>query len=166
MTLIYTFTLQKKQTIEIIHLNQAQYWLPVISQSFHGRDIFAPVAAHLSIGVKLAELGVSINDPVLLQIPEPVKTEEGWRGQIMHIDTFGNFATNLTQKEIGSSVNVQVKYKGRKIQKMVRTYGGGRPGELIAMLNSSGYLAICLVNGNAAVKLHAQIGDKVSIQEN
>jgi S-adenosylmethionine hydrolase len=67
--------------IEIVHTDKPQYWLPEVSQVFHGRDIFSPIGAHLAAGVPLAELGTPIADPVLLALPQPQPTEKGWRGE-------------------------------------------------------------------------------------
>ncbi len=163
LTLVYTTALEKKHPIKIVQLNQTRYWLPVVSRTFQGRDIFAPVAAHLARGVKLDEVGVVISDPVLLDIPKPFKISTGWRGQILHIDHFGNLATNLTIKELGSLLDFQVKYKDKFVTRLVKTYGEGKEGELIAILDSFGYLALNVVNGSAQQTLQAKIGDEVFI---
>ncbi len=75
-----------RETVEIFHTNRPGYWLPQVSNVFHGRDIFAPIAAHLARGVPLVELGERINDPVRARIPDPLLIGEGWRGQVVQID--------------------------------------------------------------------------------
>ena len=72
--------------VEIVHTNKPQYWLPEVSQIFHGRDIFSPVGAHLAAGVSLAELGTPIDDPILLSLPQPQRMENGWRGEVSFIE--------------------------------------------------------------------------------
>ncbi len=81
--------------VEIVHLKEAKFFLPEVSATFHGRDIFAPVAAHLANGVPLANLGPAILDPVRLSMPKPEKTAQGWLAHITVIDIFGNCTTDL-----------------------------------------------------------------------
>src|SRR5512138_481516 len=86
---------QKQEPVEFVHLNNPKYWLPKISRTFHGRDVFAPVGAYLANGASLNALGPRINDPVRLELPQPVKTDVGWAAHVIMIDTFGNLATDL-----------------------------------------------------------------------
>jgi S-adenosylmethionine hydrolase len=164
ITLVYEEVKEKARPIDIVHLNQPKYWLEKTSHSFHGRDILAPVAAHLANGVCLSKLGTPINDPVLLRIPTPEKIEQGWRGEVLQIDSFGNLATNFTLKEFGKASNIQLRFKERNIHTTVKTFGEGNPGELIAMFDSAGYLALAVVNGNASKELHAKVGDWLEMQ--
>jgi len=150
--------------LQVVHLDQPEYWLPEISNVFHGRDIFAPVAAHLANGVPLADLGTPISDPALIEIPQPQRTERGWRGIILQIDVFGNLATNLgPQHFLTTGSDVQIHLGGEVIHGLVRAFGDGKPGELVALFDSSGMLDICVVNGNAAKRLQAQVGNPVEI---
>ncbi|HEY2980076.1 MAG TPA: SAM-dependent chlorinase/fluorinase, partial [Anaerolineales bacterium] len=80
----------EKWACEYVKLDKPKFWLPVVSHVFHGRDIFSPVAAHLARGVPLTDLGTPFIDPVRLPLPKPEKTASGWRGEIVHIDHFGN----------------------------------------------------------------------------
>jgi hypothetical protein len=145
--------------IEIVHLTNPRYWLEDISAIFHGRDIFAPVAAHLAAGVSLSDLGPPVTDPVLIHIPQPERTTTGWRGTILHVDAFGNLSTNLERRHFSSSPSVEIRLAEARIRGLVRTFGDGRPGELVALFDSSGMLSICVVNGNAATRLGVVIGD-------
>ena len=70
-----------------------------VSHVFHGRDIFSPVAAHLANGVSLPDLGTEFADPVRLQLPQPQRISNGWRGEIIHVDHFGNLASNIRVRE-------------------------------------------------------------------
>jgi S-adenosyl-L-methionine hydrolase (adenosine-forming) len=153
----------KSEHIEFVHLDQPQYWLPEVTSVFHGRDIFAPVAAHLAQGVVLNSLGTPISDPIRLEIPKPTRALHGWFGQVIHIDHFGNLATNLYGPHIDQAGNVMVKINGQKITGLVSTFGERPPGSLVALLDSSGSLAISVVNGSAAGYLHASIGDTIEI---
>jgi|SRR5215216_1495058 len=153
---------------EFVELNKNKYWLPNVSFVFHGRDIFSPVAAHLANGVPLPELGTRLTDPVRLELPKPEKTKDGWRGQVIHIDHFGNISSNIRTENIGDAVdqkeNIIVYINGIEIKGMVSTFGERPVGELIALLGSTGNLGIAVVNGNAAAKFGAKIGDEIIVK--
>jgi S-adenosylmethionine hydrolase len=146
-----------------IALNKTHYWLPQVSNSFHGRDIFAPVAAHLANGVKLEELGDPFKNPVLITIPVPQKTEDGWLGQVMQVDHFGNLVTNITREQLKPDTGVTISVKNTTINEVVATFGSKPAGELIAMFDSSGHLAISVVNGNAAERLDVSADEIVRL---
>jgi S-adenosyl-L-methionine hydrolase (adenosine-forming) len=162
-TVLFEHARQQGEKIQIIHLDRPRYWLSEISNVFHGRDIFAPVAAHLANGIPLVELGTPISDPYLLEIPQPQAIEGGWRGSVMHIDAFGNLGTNLERRHVPQDAAVQVNLCGDTIQGIVRTFGEGQPGQLIALFDSSARLSVCVVNGSAAQKLQARVGDRVEV---
>jgi S-adenosylmethionine hydrolase len=155
--------IEKKDLIEFIHLDQPQYWLPEVTNVFHGRDIFAPVAAHLAEGIPLNLLGMPISDPIRLEIPKPIRTPHGWYGKVIHVDHFGNLSTNLHGFHINQTKEVMVTIKGEKIVGLVSTFGERPPGTLVALVDSSGSLAISVVNGNAAQFLRASVGDNVEV---
>lgn len=148
---------------QFIHLDRSQYWLPEISKVFHGRDIFSPVAAHLANGVPLAELGSPIQDPRLLEFPQPQRVGAGWRGEIIQVDNFGNLSTNLTRQNLAGMSPVVVRIAGRQIRGLVNTFGDAQPGELVAMFGEADDLAISIVNGNAAAALSVGIGEPVEV---
>ena len=88
---------------EFVHLNKPEFWLSTISHVFHGRDIFAPVAAHIASGVLLKQMGDPFDNPVRLVLPKPQKTSTGWIGEIIHIDHFGNLASNIRLEDLGET---------------------------------------------------------------
>jgi len=149
--------------VEIFKLDQPRYWRPEISHVFHGRDIFAPVAAHLAQGVPLAVLGSSIIDPVLLPLSPIEHTPDGLRGEITHVDHFGNIATNIRADDLAGLGQVTVRARNAEIAGLVQTFGDRPPGELIAFINSAGELAVAVVNGNAGQRLGARAGDVVEV---
>jgi hypothetical protein len=161
MTFLYQRARQQGHLIQCVHLDEPGFWLPQVSPVFHGRDIFAPVGAHLAKGAPLLELGTLIDDPVLLQIPTPQKIVNGWRGEVIHIDRFGNLATNIEAGHIQAAERVVVRIGGATIQGLVNAYGEGQPGELVALIDSAQYLSIGLVNGSAQKALGATVGDQV-----
>ena len=151
------------ERLKFIHLDRPQYWLPEVSHVFHGRDIFAPAAAHLAAGVALEALGSPITDPVRIILPQAVRTASGWRGEVIHIDHFGNISTNIRQEQLGFPYRMKLRLCGVEIDGLVRTFGERVPGELVALYGSTGNLLACVVNGSAAQRLGANIGDTCEV---
>jgi S-adenosylmethionine hydrolase len=152
-----------KQPTSFVHLDRPEYWLSEVSNVFHGRDVFAPVAAHLAAGVPFSSLGSPINDPVRLDIPKAKEIEGGWIGQVIHIDHFGNLSTNLNASHLNTPKEVMINIKGEQINGLVSTFGERPRGSLVALLDSSGSLAISVVNGSASMVLNASVGDKIEV---
>jgi hypothetical protein len=156
--------------LEFVRLDQSVYWLPQVSHVFHGRDIFAPVAAHLAAGVALRALGSPVDDPVVLELPRPRRFRNRWEGEVIHIDHFGNVASNIRAEDLGDALLekelMQVRIGSTRISGLVNTFGERPAGEAVALLGSTGNLIVSVVNGNAAVSLGAAVGDAfhVSIQ--
>ena len=160
----------QEQRVEWVHLTNPEYWMPHISAVFHGRDIFAPVAAHLANGALLSALGEPVHDPVRLALPQPQPTagdkppdHGGWSAQVIHIDRFGNLATNLRREQIDPAQAIIINIKGMEIQGVVQAYGEGVPGELVALFDSGDLLSIAVVNGDAARTFQVKVGDPVDI---
>ena len=151
------------QAVEWVHLTRPEYWLPQVSAVFHGRDVFAPVAAHLASGIPLNRLGEPIHDPLRLALPQPQRTVRGWSAQVLHIDRFGNLATNLRRDQVEPAQAMDIHIKGKVIQGVVQAYGEGAPGELVALFDSSDFLSIAVVNGDAAQMFQAKAGDPVEV---
>jgi S-adenosylmethionine hydrolase len=153
---------------EFIELKRPQYWLPDISHVFHGRDIFSPVAAHLATGVPLSELGPSFDNPVVLELPKPEKMEDGWWGEVIHIDHFGNVSTNIRIENLVDAMNekenINVRLNEIEINGMVDTFGERPVGELVALIGSTGNLGIAVVNGSAQQRLGSKVGDRVEVK--
>jgi len=152
--------------VEIVHLTNENYWLPDVSQTFHGRDIFAPVAAHLAKGIVLRNLGPVIEDPVRLSLPAAERTSSGWRAHVTVVDVFGNLTTDLPaaflqEKAIREAVLFRL--KGREVHGLVSYYGACSPGELVALVDSENFIELAMVNGSAALSLQAQVGDIVEV---
>ncbi len=164
LTLWLEKSLNSGEKTQIVHLDQPEFWLKQVSASFHGRDIFAPVGAHLAAGMPLEMLGSPVSDPVRLIMPQPQRIPDGWLGEIVHIDHFGNCATNIGKAQLDPERAANIKIADREIHGMVKSYGERQPGDLVAMLDSDGRLAISIVNGNAAFLLQAQVGDHVEVK--
>lgn len=166
ITIAYNRVSQAGGKIEIYALDKPEFWLPEVSDTFHGRDIFAPVGAHLALGKDPAMLGTLISDPVLLDLPAPRRLSGGLRGEVVHIDTFGNLWTNIRTEDLIGQAVVAVRVRETDIQGLVRTFGERPVGDLVAYINSDGSLSIAVVNGSAARRLEARTGDAVSVTTN
>lgn len=163
LTPLYEIAENDGLPLEIVHTNDPEYWLEDISNVFHGRDIFSPVAAHWAAGVELTDLGEVIEDPVRLQSPKPRKVSKGIFGQIAHIDQFGNLISNIHRNDVGSAQVASVDVYGVRIEGLVRTFGEREPGSMIALFSSNDFLTISVVNGNAAKELDAATGDPFEV---
>jgi S-adenosylmethionine hydrolase len=150
-------------SVEIVHLDQPRFWLKDISNVFHGRDIFSPAAAHLANGVRLGDLGSPVADPVHLRLPQPERLENGWRGEVVAVDHFGNLSTNFLPHHLLDLPTPFIHVGGRVITGLVRTFGDRPPGELVALIDSDGSLAIAVAQGSAARLLGVGTGAPVEI---
>jgi S-adenosyl-L-methionine hydrolase (adenosine-forming) len=165
---IFTLVIEKAEslhdTIQVVHLDNNAYWLPEISRVFHGRDIFAPVAAHLALGACLEQMGTQVDDPVRIDVPRPQSIPGGGlRGQVTEIDTFGNLITNIGQSQLLPLGEVRVHIAGEQIDSIMKTFGDRPTGVLAAFIGTSQDLVISAVDGNASAILSASIGDEVEV---
>jgi S-adenosylmethionine hydrolase len=150
--------------LKAVSITNPRFWRELVSPTFHGRDIFAPVAAHLSLGTPIREFGKSITSLVRLPIPQSRREEDGSLvGQVSHIDSFGNLTTNIKSDRLPSGgQTVIVEIANQRINQLSRTYAKGKG--LLALIGSSDYLEIALTGGSAAGFLHAKIGDEVKVK--
>jgi hypothetical protein len=148
---------------QMVELNKPEYWLPAPSSVFHGRDIFAPVAAHLARGIRLDQLGEPITYPCLLSYPQPVRTAEGWTGEVVAVDHFGNLSTNILDTHLVGSTPPVIGIAGKTIHGLVKTFGDRPAGELVALIGTDHDLSISIVNGNAQSELGVSVGDQISV---
>lgn len=150
--------------VELVELTQPEFWLPAVSHTFHGRDIMAPVAAHLAAGVALERLGppASIESLTPLPWPEPVATTGQIAGQVLSIDPFGNLISNIPAELLPPNVKksrLRVSCAGVEATGLLRTYGDRGEGEWIALVGSDGMLELAIARGNAARQLGAKVDD-------
>jgi S-adenosylmethionine hydrolase len=162
-TLLYLQAERLGQPVHAVELDQPRYWLSQVSFVFHGRDIFAPVAAHLASGVDLGDLGSPLADPLRLEMPQPLRLKDGWRCQVMAVDYFGTLQLNLTRSDLGEAQIKQVSLAGEKIDGLCHAFGDRSPGSLMALMDSSDHLSIAVVNGSAAARLKAVPGLEVFV---
>ena len=155
---------------ELYEITNQKLMMPEVSPTFHGRDIMAPVAAHLSLGVKPSEVGPELKGIKLLKLPRPTATETEVRGHIMSVDDFGNLVTNIDASTIskfarvGEDLVVTVRNKVLTV-KFARTFGEVRLGGYLCYVGSSGMLELAKNMGDLANELNIKIGDKLTIQK-
>jgi hypothetical protein len=148
-------------------LTNEKYFLSRVSSTFHGRDLFAPVAAHLSLGVGPEAFGKVVHRWEALGFRTPVVKRGGLVGEFFHIDTFGNLISNIDERQLSdfSGKNpVTVRVKDQTILGLRKGYWEGGKGEPIALFGSGGFLEISIREGNAAKRLRVRKGDLVRVQ--
>jgi S-adenosylmethionine hydrolase len=148
---LFSYIYDREPSHRTFHVTSNRYFRPSVSSTFHGRDIFAPVAAALSNGVAPEEFGMLIDDEVRLpSLETPLR--------IIHIDRFGNCITNITRDLSPGEIVV----KGKTISEIRQFYGEGDDRSLFAIWGSAGFLEISVNGGSAAKVLGAARGDEIS----
>ncbi len=146
-------------------VEQPLFWRRRVSATFHGRDVFAPVAAHLSKGVPPARMGPRCKDPIRYELPLPECVEGNLlRAEVIYVDRFGNLITNIGEDAPVFREGIVIRIRGREIKGISRSYDAVRKGELLAICGSSGYLEISVNGGDASRKLGARRGTTLSVK--
>jgi S-adenosylmethionine hydrolase len=167
---VLSFIHQRESNVEVRHASAEQYFLHPVSNTFHGRDVFAPVAAWLSNGVEMEQLGGVVRDWVDLSLPLARRVNQRRvEGAVMKVDKFGNLITNVSPKDVpelfaADSPRFRITVEEHKITRLYSSYSAGGTSELFAILGSSGYLEVCRNLGSAADALHATRGTGVKIE--
>jgi S-adenosylmethionine hydrolase len=156
------------------HITAEHYFLNPVSQTFHGRDVFAPVAASLAKSLQTEAFGEEITDFVRFTLPRPkadgaASAPAGkLKGVVLRVDAFGNLLTNFTPEDLPASVAAEGKIKiqigNARIENFAPTFAQGKPNEPIALIGSSGFLEIAVNRGNAARTLGANRGAEVTLE--
>jgi hypothetical protein len=163
---IFSFVYARESDIRVFHITRDEFFRHPVSATFHGRDVFAPVAAHLSRGVKPEEIGEEISDYVRLEIPRPAQVGQSViEGQVIHIDHFGNCVTNLTEAELEpgkTSPGTRLYFGGQEISQFGLSFSeAANRNELFAYPGSAGFWEIALWCDSAAKFVNARCGDEV-----
>ncbi len=179
---LFTYVLAEAEEWRAVELRDPAYRLPQVSGTFHGRDIFAPAAAHLARGVPMERLGPPVPDPVLLPLPRLEVREDRLEGEVLYIDRFGNVVTSIGRLRWAgnglvldaafrraapplrlAAAGAVVKVGGRTIHGVRRTYGEVAVGESLALVGSTGFLEIAVRQGDAARTLGVRPGDPITL---
>ena len=157
--------LREKHTVRL--LENEKYFRQPVSRTFHGRDIFSPVAAHLAAGLSPQRLGKPIRDYVQSAFARPRRAaKNAWAGHVLHLDAFGNVVTNFHVDDIPhlSDRDLSVRIGRRRVRQRAHNYAERPAGELFAIIGSGGYLEISVNQGSAASVLGCQSGAAVDLQ--
>ena len=163
---VLLLAVERQGITSIREITNTKLMLQQVSRTFHGRDVFAPAAAHLANGLPPAEVGPEIRD---VKKPEfsKVKCAKGTlTGEVLHIDRFGNIITNVSKEEL-ANINIKdclnVASKCKVTLKFGKTYAEAKPKEALALIGSHGYVEIAVNQGSAAEKFNAKPGDKIKL---
>jgi len=155
-----------REPAKVRHITNERYFRKPVSRTFHGRDVFAPVAAHLAKGVLPAKFGKPIDDHLRLSFEKPTRTgKRNWTGAILKVDRFGNLITNLhiddfpdiRTRAFGLNVGLQI------VTRLALTFTECAPGELFVLEGSSGYLEVATNQGSAAKSLGCGAGSPIEL---
>ena len=162
LSLVY----EREERISVRHITAEHYFHQPVSNTFHGRDIFASVAAYLSKGVEPVKFGEEITDYVRFVAPKPkAVSPNSWKGLVLKTDKFGNLITNISAKDIPQFASAKFKITVGKteVTKLCSSYAEGAQGEIFAILGSSGFLEISTNRGAASRQTGADKGSEVTI---
>ncbi len=165
LSLVY----EREESVEVRHITSEHYFLNPLSQTFHGRDVFAPVAGWLSKGVEVDKFGDPITDFAKFSSPRPKQAGDGLiKGVVIRVDKFGNLITNISPQDVPqlfgeNPPSFKILINQQEITRLLDSYAAGKPSELFAILGSSGYIEISTNRGSAAKTLNAGRGVEVGI---
>ena len=165
---VLSHVLGESSAHRVVALDNAAYWLSEISNTFHGRDIFAPVAAHLSCGISLSQFGNAANNLVRLPIPTPQVKTTTIVGSVIWADRFGNLITNVTLdmlESFGMDSGFVIRAGKAEIYQLNCAYAESEKDKCLAIIGSSGYLEISVNHGSAARVLGLKCDDVIEIRK-
>jgi S-adenosyl-L-methionine hydrolase (adenosine-forming) len=164
---VFTRVLESDSQAQVFEAAEGKFLLPKISDTFHGRDVFAPVTAYLARGVHPQEIGPPVTDPRRLEIPVPRIWKDQIRGEVIHVDSFGNIVTNISRRQFVESVGdrrFRIFINGRTIDRIHRNYEEQERGRMLALFGSSDLLEVAVAGGRADRRIGAGKGDTVLVQ--
>ena len=161
---VLSYVTQQSSDWEAVAITEPQFWRSEVSSTFHGRDILAPVAARLSLGMPPADFGEAITSVNMLPLSRPSQATDGSiEGHIIHIDSFGNLTTDIKSGDLPKGERaLTIEVGGQLISGLSRTYAEGSG--LLALIGSDGYLEIAVKDSSASAFLAAEVGDKVIVK--
>jgi S-adenosylmethionine hydrolase len=165
LSLVY----ERDPNVVVRHANVEHYYLQPVSKTFHGRDVFAPVAAWLSKNGQTSSMGDEILDYKKFALPKPKGSNGVLKGIVMRVDTFGNLVTNFRPEDLVEDARQHGKVKFQvgthAVTRMVETFALGKAGEPVAYVGSSGYVEIAVNKGNASRNLALGRGAAVTLEK-
>jgi len=165
LSLVY----EREPNIEVRHITSEHYFLNPVSNTFHGRDVFAPTAGWLSKGVEVDKFGEPVTDFTKFASPRPKKVKDGFiKGVTLKVDKFGNLITNITPQDVPelfteNPPSFKIMVNQQEVTRLGASYSVGKPSELFAIVGSSGYLEISTNRGSAAKTLNVGRGAEIGL---
>jgi len=156
----------RERPSKIIGIENEQFWLPSVSTTFHGRDIMAPVAARLSLGLSPDELGPPVAQLAELPWPEVQRVANHIDGEVIEVDSFGNLITNITREMLGglpTDESVKITCDEHETHGIFATYSDQPPMTLVALIGSDDRLELAIVDENASIMLGVKAGVPVRV---
>jgi S-adenosylmethionine hydrolase len=160
---VLSWALTKEKIRSVHRLENANYFLRPVSHTFHGRDIFAPVAAHLSCGLPVRKLGPAQKNFVRLPWPQPRMRGNRIEGEVVFIDRFGNAITNIEHADWDAQSRLEVFLGRRRLCQMKAFYQSVPAGQAVAVPGASGFMEIAVNGGSAAKRFGLKVGDQISV---
>jgi S-adenosyl-L-methionine hydrolase (adenosine-forming) len=164
---VFSYIYQREHVNRIVHFNEPHYFRQPVSNTFHGRDVFAPCAGYVSKLVDWNKMGVEISDPVRFNTPTPVvASDKQIRGHVLHVDRFGNIITNITTTELTperAQAGARVRIGKHEATRVLNTYAEANQGELFAYFGSTGFLELAMPRQSAARMIEARRGLEVEV---
>lgn len=164
---VLSLVFEREGDVVVRNANAEHYYLQPVSNTFHGRDVFAPVAAWLAKGTQAASMGEEIADYKKFAMPRPKETGGELKGVVLRVDNFGNLITNFRRDDLpagtGENGIIQLQAGAHAIHRLVSTFGEGQAGEAFAYVGSSGFIEIAMNKGNAARTLGIGRGTAVTL---
>jgi len=160
---VLKYVFDKSPNLAVVSATNTDYFLPHSSQTFHGRDIFAPVAAHLSLGVPIEAFGSRITDYLKGDIALPNKSDKKISGEIVYIDHFGNCISNISKKDFDPALLSEINIKHFQFEKLSQSYAEHQVAEPLAIISSHDHLEIAVRDGNAAKFLNIKKGEAIEV---
>jgi S-adenosylmethionine hydrolase len=163
---VFSYIYEREHVNRIVHFTESHYFRSTVSNTFHGRDIFAPCAAYVSKQVEWKRMGEEITDPVKFNIPTPVTLDKAVRGHVIHIDRFGNIITNITPDELTAeqvSAGARAKVGNHEAARVLTHFAEAAKGELFAYFGSAGFLELAVARQSAARVVEAKRGMAVEV---
>jgi len=144
---VFSFVLENSKNIDVYEITNTDYMLSNVSSTFHGRDLFAPVAAHISLGIDINQMGEKVNSPVFLDINKPIINDNEIIGAVVYTDSFGNLITNIASYMLRNPREICI--GNFVIDTVAKSYQDVEKGKLLAIIGSLGFLEISVNQGSA-----------------
>lgn len=161
---LLSLALDREKIQRVVLLEEKKYFRNSVSSTFHGRDIFGPVAAHLSMGSDAALFGPAMKEAKRIEMPPPRKTDSAISGKVIYIDSFGNLITNIRSGDVADGSFVVVEVKGLTLNGLKKTYSSVETGLPLALIGSTNFLEIAVNGGMASKALNIAVGEEVVVR--